>query len=178
MYWPKNFGVKKEPKEKKVKFLFKVGDKVRISHLRSAFQREYDIKWSGEILKVSKRFVRQGQPIYRIIDWLNKPVKGTFYQKELQKVNVTDADVFKVDKILKYKGPGKNKLAKTRWLNWPKKFDSWVPVSELQKKIMQAVYLSTNGDTTTILSTPLEVQGYGCRVIELNGKVLVPKKLL
>ena len=43
---------------------------------------------------------------------------------------------------------------------------------------MQAVYLSTNGDTTTILSTPLEVQGYGCGVIELNGKVLVSKKLL
>ena len=43
---------------------------------------------------------------------------------------------------------------------------------------MQAVYLSTNGDTTTILSTSLEVQGYGCGVIELNGKVLVPKKLL
>ena len=43
---------------------------------------------------------------------------------------------------------------------------------------MQAVYLSTNGDTTTFLSTPLEVQGYGCGVIELNGKVLVPKKLL
>ena len=28
------------------------------------------------------------------------------------------------------------------------------------------------------MSTPLEVQGYGCGVIELNGKVLVPKKLL
>ena len=47
-----------------------------------------------------------------------------------------------------------------------------------KKLIMQAVYLSTNGDTTTFLSTPLEVQGYGCGVIELNGKVLVPKKLL
>ena len=43
---------------------------------------------------------------------------------------------------------------------------------------MQAVYQSTNGDTTTILSTPLEVQGYGCGVIELNGKVVVPKRLL
>ena len=43
---------------------------------------------------------------------------------------------------------------------------------------MQAVYLSTNGDSTTYLSTPLEVQGYGCGVIELNGKVVVPKKLL
>ena len=43
---------------------------------------------------------------------------------------------------------------------------------------MQAVYLTTNGDTTTILSTPLEVQGYGCGVLELNGKVTVPKRLL
>ena len=43
---------------------------------------------------------------------------------------------------------------------------------------MQAVYLTTNGDTTTILSTPLEVQGYGCGVIELNGKVTIPKRLL
>ena len=72
--------------------------------------------------------------MYRIIDWFNKPVKGTFYQKELQKVNVRDADTFKVDKILKYKGRGRNKLVKIRWLNWPKRFDSWVPVSELQKK--------------------------------------------
>ena len=43
---------------------------------------------------------------------------------------------------------------------------------------MHAVHLSTNGDTTTILSTPLEVQGYGCGVFELDGKVVVPKRLL
>ena len=148
MYWPKDLGVKKdlrikretegteqkeETKDKKVKFLFKVGNKVRISHLWSAFQREYDIKWSGEIFKISNRFVRQGQPIYKIIDWFNKPVKGTFYQKELQKVNVSNADIFKIEKILKYKGRGKNKQAKIRWLNWPKRFDSWIPVSELKK---------------------------------------------
>ena len=134
MYWPKDLRIKKQSKNKKVKFLFKVGDKVRISHLRSAFQREYDIKWSGEIFKISKRFVRQGQPMYRIIDWFNKPVKGTFYQKELQKVLVKDTDIFKVDKVLKYKGRGRNRLAKVRWLNWPKRFDSWIPVSDLERR--------------------------------------------
>ena len=36
---------------------------------------------------------------------------------------------------------------------------------------MNAVYLSTNGDTTTQLPTPLEMQGYGCGVIEMTGKV-------
>ena len=29
--------------------------------------------------------MRQGQPIYKLADWYNKTVKGTFYQKELQK---------------------------------------------------------------------------------------------
>lgn len=39
---------------------------------------------------------------------------------------------------------------------------------------MNAVYLSTTGDTTTVLPTPLEVQGYGCGVIEISGK-LIPR---
>ena len=42
---------------------------------------------------------------------------------------------------------------------------------------MHAVYLTTNGDTT-FLSTPLEVQGYGCGIIELDGKVIIPKRLM
>ena len=43
---------------------------------------------------------------------------------------------------------------------------------------MHAVYLTTNGDTTTFLSTPLEVQGYGYGIIELDGKVIIPKRLM
>ena len=67
MYWPKleqNTYTKKDS-DKKIKksknlFAFKVGDKVRISHLHSSFQREYDVKCLGEIFKISKRFLRQG----------------------------------------------------------------------------------------------------------------------
>ena len=40
---------------------------------------------------------------------------------------------------------------------------------------MKAVYLSTNGDPTTVLPFPLEVQGFGCGVVEINGKVFLPK---
>ena len=65
------------------------------------FQREYDTRWSGEIFKISRRFMRQGQPIYKLVDWYNKPVRGTFYQKELQKVEVSDDDMFKIEKSYK-----------------------------------------------------------------------------
>ena len=40
---------------------------------------------------------------------------------------------------------------------------------------MKALYLSTNGDTTTVFPFPLELQGYGCAVIEMNGKITSPK---
>ena len=79
MYWPKleqNTSTKKDSDKKTKKsknlFAFKVGDKVRISHLHSSFQREYDVKWSGEIFKISKRFLRQGQPMYKIVIGLIK----------------------------------------------------------------------------------------------------------
>ena len=36
---------------------------------------------------------------------------------------------------------------------------------------MNVLYLSTHGDVITEQATPLEVEGYGCGVIELTGKV-------
>ena len=46
MYWPKfeNNKLNKNKKSKnKILFAFKIGDKIRISYLRSSFQREYDV---------------------------------------------------------------------------------------------------------------------------------------
>ena len=36
---------------------------------------------------------------------------------------------------------------------------------------MKAVYISTTGDDTVELAIPLEVEGYGVGVIEMNGRV-------
>ena len=58
-------------------------------------------------------------------------MKGTFYQKELQKVEVSDGDMFKIEKVIKYKGRGNRKEALVHWLGWLKQFDSWIPVSNL-----------------------------------------------
>ena len=131
MYWPKTKYIKTRQKRKRDLYSFKVNDKVRISNIQTPFQREYDTKWSAEIFKIQQRFIRQGQPIYKIVDWDNNPVQGTFYQKELQKVDVSDENLFKVDIILKYRGRGKNKEALVKWKGWPKKFNSWIPASDL-----------------------------------------------
>ena len=132
MYWPKH--EYKKVKKKRIErdpYVFKVGNKVCISNIRTAFQREYDTKWSAEIFKVKERFIRQGQPIYKIVDWDNQLVEGTFYQKELQKVETSDENLFKIDHVIKFRGCGKNKEALVKWKGWPKKFNSWIPASNI-----------------------------------------------
>ena len=62
MYWPKE---PYDPNRKKheIKYAFKIGDRVRTTFLHRPFQREYDTRWTGEIFKITRRFMRQGQPI-------------------------------------------------------------------------------------------------------------------
>ena len=88
MYWPNLKFKKEQSRRKKNKFAYNVGDKVRISQLRTSFQREYDNKWTYEIFKITRRFMRQDQPIYIISDWFGERIEGTFYQQELQNVDV------------------------------------------------------------------------------------------
>ena len=78
--------------------------------------------------------MRQGQPIYKVVDWYDRPIRGTFYQKELQKVAVSDDDIFKIEKVIKYKGRGNKREALVHWLGWSKKFDSWIPASSITKR--------------------------------------------
>ena len=75
---------------KKMTFKFKIGDKVRITQLTNIFSREYDEKWTGEVFNVSQRFWRSGVPIYKIKDYHDEEIKGTFYQSELPKINIQE----------------------------------------------------------------------------------------
>ena len=50
--------------------IFKIGDNVRLTHLRNPFSREYDEGWMGEIFSISGKNLRGGicLPIeYRIL---------------------------------------------------------------------------------------------------------------
>ena len=115
------------------KFKFKLGDYVRISHLRRTFQREYDERYTGEIFKVTSRRVRGGLNIYRLRDFYDEDVLGTFYEPELQRITADPDGVYKVERILKSrKRRGIEKEYLVRWRHWPPKFDSWVKASDLE----------------------------------------------
>ena len=125
--------VAKKKKKKKNPFRYKVGDTVRISHLRNVFTREYDQKWTGEVFTITRRLLRNDIPIYKVKDYSGEDIRGTFYQPELQKVDFDESNSFKIEKIVGRRGRGKNKQLKKRWVGWPKKYDQWLPETAIQR---------------------------------------------
>jgi len=115
-------------------FKFKIGDFVRISHLKKPFDKGYQENWAVEHFKISNRFRRDNQDIYELVDLLGDPVKGTFYKFELQKINKSDDEIYKIEKILKRRHlRGRQSEVLIKWKGWPTKFNSWVPKSTIEK---------------------------------------------
>ena len=117
-------------KEGPVKYKFEVGDQVRISKMKRRFEKGYLPNFSKEIFTVSQQIPRH-PPVYKLKDYDQEELSGTFYNEELQKV-IKEDDVYEVEKILKKRGKGKNKEVYVKWLGYPAKFNSWIPASEVK----------------------------------------------
>ena len=114
------------------RFKFKVGDFMRISYLKNVFTRSYDETYSGEVFQVYKLYHRGILPIYRLRDLQLEEIKGTFYESELQKINVDQNQPWEVEKVLKSRGRGRNKQYFVKWKYYPKKFNSWINASDIE----------------------------------------------
>ena len=79
---------------------FKIGDIVRISKYKNIFEKGYVPNWSEEVFVIKK--VKNTFPwTYVISDLKGEEIVGTFYEKELRKINKT-LRVEKVEKVINY----------------------------------------------------------------------------
>ena len=111
------------PFPRKLKFKFKVGDTVRISANRMIFDKAYEPNWTEEVYTVSECLTRH-PPVYRIKDLSGEQLEGTFYDHELQKVDISD-NIFTIEKVIQTRTRRGRKEYFVKWRGYPSSFNSW-----------------------------------------------------
>ena len=103
---------------------FAVGDYVRISKKKSTFEKGYTPNWTEEIFKISD--IQYTTPItYKLVDLNQEEIKGTFYEKELQKTVHTE--LFRIEKVIKRRGD----RSLVKWKGYANNFNSWIKTKDL-----------------------------------------------
>ena len=116
-----SINIGKEVNDKDPKF--KVGDHVRISKYKNIFAKDNIPNWSEEIF-MNKEIKNTVQWTYVTYDLNGEEIIGTFYEKELQKINQQE---FRIGKVIKKKG---NKLY-GKWKGYDSSLSSWIDKKDL-----------------------------------------------
>ena len=76
---------------------FSIGDHVRITKKKKTFDKGYPQRWTKQVFKISK--IQLTIPMtYKITDYNEEEIQGSFYEQELQKAK---QDIFRIEKIIK-----------------------------------------------------------------------------
>ena len=124
--WYRLYGFKKGMKVKKPQC--KVGDKVRLNKKFRPFKKGYLPGWTEEVFLVQQIYTKKPVVTYKLTEWDGTPIKGTFYQEDVQKLLLPDDTLFRIDRVLKRQG----KQVFVSWKGWPSKYNSWVWKKDLQ----------------------------------------------
>ena len=107
-------------------FKVAIKDHVRISRDKGVFAKGYVQSWSEEHFVIESR-LRRTPNVYVLRDLSGETLQGVFYEEQMQRVKAPD--VFPISRIVRKSG----KRALVEWRGWPEKFNSWIPLSDLQK---------------------------------------------
>ena len=78
-------------------------DHVRLNKVHRTFEKGYLPGWTEEVFLVHQ-VMRGPIPTYKIHEWDGYPVQGTFYNADLEKVQLEDDALFRIEKVLKSSG--------------------------------------------------------------------------
>ena len=102
---------------------FKAGDHVRISKYKNIFAKGYTPNWSEEVFVIKK--IKNTVPwTYVIDDLYGEEITGTFYEKELQKI---DQQEFRIKIVFKKKS---DRLY-VKWKGYDNSSNSWIDKKDL-----------------------------------------------
>ena len=117
----------KEKRHSKIKF--KVGDSVRITRKKTTFQRGFDQTYGYEVYKVSS-IVNSYPPNYKLVDYKNNPILGSFYSNEIQLVDKSD-NIWPIEKIVNRRKRRGNVEYLVKFQGYPDEANCWIPQQDL-----------------------------------------------
>ena len=107
-----------------------VGDKVRISKVKSVFAKGYLANWTEEIFTVAS-INRKTSPIsYKLKDYQGDIIEGSFYRQEIEEV-IHDDDTYVVEKVIRTQRRGNEQWCLVKWTGYPSSMNSWVRKSDI-----------------------------------------------
>ncbi len=125
--WIRQYGDKLTKPKKPPKF--KLGDRVRLSKARGVFTRGFYPNWTEETFKIHAINTKYSPITYKVRDYNNEVIEGSFYKYELQ--SVEDDQIFRIEKVMRTRGTGRRKEALIKWQGSPE--TSWIKYSEIRK---------------------------------------------
>jgi hypothetical protein len=116
-------------KPEHIKAKYDIGDYVRISKDKGVFGKGYTANWSQEQFIITGiRESRCGEiPTYTLKDWYFEPIRGSFYEPQIQKVKYPNT--YLIEKVIKRDIPGKRLLVK--WVGFDSRHNKWIPEDNL-----------------------------------------------
>jgi len=118
VYYKTNLNLYKKPK-------YLVGDCVRISKIKSTFEKGYEASWSTQLYEVVQ--IKSTNPRTYLLKNIetNEILKGGFLEYEIQHARYKD--VYLVHRIIKKQG----KKLFVSWKGYPESANSWILAKDL-----------------------------------------------
>ena len=120
-------------KKKKPSKLLQVGDRVRLSKVKSIFAKGYLPNWTEEEFFIDKVNTKYQPITYKVCDYHGKVVEGSFYRQELQPVERSH-EKYIIDHIVRQqkRRDGKQWYL-VHWRGYPSSMDSWVKKDDIER---------------------------------------------
>lgn len=107
-----------------IKSKFKQGDFVRISKIKSIFEKGYTPNWSAEVFRIKK--VQSTFPTTYLLEDLNgTSIQGCFYPEEIKRTKFKDT--YLVEKVVR---KNKNK-SYVKWWGFDSTHNSWINTNDI-----------------------------------------------
>lgn len=106
--------------------IFKVGDHVRMSKYRMAFEKSYTPNYTTEVFTIRKIQYNTDPITYLLKDNWNVDILGSVYAEELQPVKYPN--VYLIEKIIARRANGD---VRVKWLGFGNEHNSWISESSI-----------------------------------------------